>query len=170
MIFRLHFVSLPYLCPIFSHCLCCHFVPAVVEREPVLTGKPATFLLQEIMSSHGVRPEEMLMVGDRLDTDILWGQSTGMDTCLVLTGGGGDRSKRGGEGGKAGAGGRGEGGEQEQEGWGRKVGGTAGQSNGRSGALLQRPRDLVSCSRDDYSQFQVPWGPPKGGRQKQQGV
>jgi hypothetical protein len=59
---------------------------AVVEREPVLTGKPAAFLLQEIMSSHGVSPQEMLMVGDRLDTDILWGQSTGMDTCLVLTG------------------------------------------------------------------------------------
>ena len=28
----------------------------------------------------------MVMIGDRLDTDILFGNSSGVDTCLVFTG------------------------------------------------------------------------------------
>jgi ribonucleotide monophosphatase NagD (HAD superfamily) len=34
----------------------------------------------------GVKPDEAVMVGDRLDTDILAGQRAGMLTVLVLTG------------------------------------------------------------------------------------
>jgi ribonucleotide monophosphatase NagD (HAD superfamily) len=34
----------------------------------------------------GVQPEETVMLGDRLDTDILAGERAGMPTVLVLTG------------------------------------------------------------------------------------
>lgn len=52
----------------------------------MLTGKPSPFLIQDIVSTHGVTPQRMLMVGDRLDTDIAWGAATGMSTLLVMTG------------------------------------------------------------------------------------
>jgi ribonucleotide monophosphatase NagD (HAD superfamily) len=65
----------------------------VVEREPVLTGKPSPFLIQDIIATHGVTPQRMLMVGDRLDTDVAWGAATGMSTLLVMTGEGGSCCK-----------------------------------------------------------------------------
>jgi phosphoglycolate phosphatase len=60
---------------------------AVVEREPTITGKPSPFLLSDIIARHNCVPQKMIMVGDRLDTDILWGRNTGMATLLVMTGG-----------------------------------------------------------------------------------
>lgn len=61
-------------------------IKAVVEREPVVTGKPSPFLLSDIIAKHNCVPHKMIMVGDRLDTDILWGRNTGMSTLLVMTG------------------------------------------------------------------------------------
>jgi phosphoglycolate phosphatase len=61
-------------------------IAAVVEREPVVTGKPACFLVNDIIARHACSPHKMIMVGDRLDTDILWGRNTGMATLLVMTG------------------------------------------------------------------------------------
>lgn len=60
---------------------------AVVEFEPTITAKPSPFLMSDIMAKHNCVPARMLMVGDRLDTDVLWGLRTGMATLLVMTGG-----------------------------------------------------------------------------------
>jgi 4-nitrophenyl phosphatase len=38
------------------------------------------------MARMGVQPAETVMLGDRLDTDILAGERAGMPTVLVLTG------------------------------------------------------------------------------------
>jgi 4-nitrophenyl phosphatase len=54
--------------------------------EPTVIGKPETPLLEMALARMGVEPREAVMVGDRLDTDILAGQRTGMLTALVLTG------------------------------------------------------------------------------------
>jgi 4-nitrophenyl phosphatase len=54
--------------------------------QPVVIGKPETPMLEIAMERMGVRPEETVMVGDRLDTDILAGERAGMETVLVLTG------------------------------------------------------------------------------------
>ena len=43
-------------------------------------------MLEMAMARMGVRPEETVMIGDRLDTDILAGERAGMLTVLVLTG------------------------------------------------------------------------------------
>ncbi|GBF99032.1 phosphoglycolate phosphatase [Raphidocelis subcapitata] len=61
-------------------------VQAVVGMEPIVTGKPSPFMLRDVCAAHATTPDRMIMVGDRLDTDIAWGHATGMATLLVLTG------------------------------------------------------------------------------------
>jgi len=56
------------------------------QREPIVVGKPAPFMLDYISKTFGVRPDQMCMVGDRLDTDILFGKDGGLRTLLVLSG------------------------------------------------------------------------------------
>ena len=55
-------------------------------KEPIVIGKPQPTMLQVILSKYHLDPASTLMVGDRLDTDILFGQQGGLHTCLVLTG------------------------------------------------------------------------------------
>lgn len=55
-------------------------------REPIVVGKPAAFMLDYIAAKFSVRPDQMCMVGDRLDTDILFGRDGGLRTLLVLSG------------------------------------------------------------------------------------
>jgi len=55
-------------------------------REPVVIGKPEPLLLEMALHHLGVPPEEAVMIGDRLDTDIVAGYRAGMMTVLVLTG------------------------------------------------------------------------------------
>lgn len=52
----------------------------------VVLGKPNPGILNELAKSWGVELQEMLMVGDRLYTDIALGKTTGVKTALVLTG------------------------------------------------------------------------------------
>jgi 4-nitrophenyl phosphatase len=59
---------------------------AASGRLPIVIGKPETPMLETAMMRMGVRPEETVMLGDRLDTDILAGERAGMPTVLVLTG------------------------------------------------------------------------------------
>ena len=49
-------------------------------------GKPHSGLFQETLKRAGCLPREALMIGDRLDTDILGAQRLGLKTALVLTG------------------------------------------------------------------------------------
>ncbi len=55
-------------------------------RIPIVVGKPETLMMLKGIDQLGVRPEEAVMVGDRLDTDILSGHRAGLKTALVLTG------------------------------------------------------------------------------------
>ncbi|MBW4721173.1 HAD-IIA family hydrolase [Saccharothrix obliqua] len=52
--------------------------------EPAVAGKPAAPLLEQAAKSVGA--QRPLVVGDRLDTDILGAVHAGMDSLLVLTG------------------------------------------------------------------------------------
>jgi NagD protein len=52
----------------------------------LLAGKPSQLVLQVIFSRLSLQPEQCLMVGDRLETDIYMGQQAGMKTAVVLTG------------------------------------------------------------------------------------
>lgn len=55
-------------------------------QEPVVIGKPQPTTLLMALHKLGVEPHDAVMVGDRLDTDILAGHRAGMLTVLVLTG------------------------------------------------------------------------------------
>jgi 4-nitrophenyl phosphatase len=59
---------------------------AATGQRPIVIGKPETPMLETAMTRMGVPPEEAVMLGDRLDTDILAGERAGMSTVLVLTG------------------------------------------------------------------------------------
>ena len=51
-----------------------------------LAGKPLPFLFELCMQRLGTSAQETLVVGDRLNTDILGGQNSGCKTAMVLTG------------------------------------------------------------------------------------
>ncbi|KAA0153208.1 hypothetical protein FNF29_03396 [Cafeteria roenbergensis] len=54
--------------------------------EPEVAGKPSPRLMDLIAAHIGVPASRCAMVGDRLNTDIRFGNSTGAQTALVLTG------------------------------------------------------------------------------------
>jgi 4-nitrophenyl phosphatase len=55
-------------------------------QRPRVLGKPETALIEWALEDLGIGPEELLVVGDRLDTDIECGRRAGCPTWLVLTG------------------------------------------------------------------------------------
>ena len=59
---------------------------AATGIKPVVTGKPERLLYQQAMDRMGTSPATTLVIGDRLDTDILGGVRLAMPTALVLTG------------------------------------------------------------------------------------
>ncbi|XAR65771.1 Phosphoglycolate phosphatase [Bertholletia excelsa] len=57
------------------------------QRDPTVVGKPSTFMMDFLLQNRfHIATSRMCMVGDRLDTDILFGQNAGCRTLLVLSG------------------------------------------------------------------------------------
>jgi 4-nitrophenyl phosphatase len=56
------------------------------DQAPVVVGKPEQIYFNLALEMVGSQPGAAMVLGDRLDTDILGGQRAGMLTCLVLTG------------------------------------------------------------------------------------
>jgi 4-nitrophenyl phosphatase len=61
-------------------------IATAAGQPPLVIGKPETPLLVQSLHRMGVAAQDAVMIGDRLDTDILAGQRAGMLTVLVLTG------------------------------------------------------------------------------------
>ncbi|XP_078439202.1 phosphoglycolate phosphatase 2-like isoform X2 [Wolffia australiana] len=57
------------------------------QKEPIVVGKPSTFLMDFMRDRFKVPTSRMCMVGDRLDSDILFGLNAGCKTLLVLSDG-----------------------------------------------------------------------------------
>jgi 4-nitrophenyl phosphatase len=53
---------------------------------PIVIGKPEPLVIQMAVRHLGVEPSEAIMIGDRLDTDIIAGHRAGLLTVLLLTG------------------------------------------------------------------------------------
>lgn len=54
--------------------------------KPVIMGKPEPQLYTIAIERLGTNPNETLVIGDRLETDIAGGQKLGCRTCIVLSG------------------------------------------------------------------------------------
>ncbi|WP_411963205.1 HAD-IIA family hydrolase [Haloferax sp. YSMS24] len=64
-----------------------HAVAGVAGREPdAVLGKPSAVAQRVVLERLGLPAEDVLVVGDRLDTDIAFGLDAGMETALVKTG------------------------------------------------------------------------------------
>jgi 4-nitrophenyl phosphatase len=59
---------------------------AATDVKPFVTGKPEGLLYQQAIDRMGVTPATTLVIGDRLDTDILGGVRLGIPSAMVLTG------------------------------------------------------------------------------------
>lgn len=55
-------------------------------KKAIVKGKPSAFVTDLTVKELKAKPEEILIVGDNLQTDILMGIKGGMKTALVLTG------------------------------------------------------------------------------------
>eukprot|EP00971_Amphidinium_carterae_P343482 6483248-Amphidinium_carterae.1 len=63
------------------------FIAVAAGRQPdMICGKPSVSLARHILKSRGFEPHCTCMVGDRLDTDIEFGLSVGMQTLFVESG------------------------------------------------------------------------------------
>ena len=55
-------------------------------KEPHFIGKPEPDMALLSMEKYGCTPEETVLVGDRIYTDIACGVNAGIDTAFVLSG------------------------------------------------------------------------------------
>ena len=68
----------------------CGAMAALMEKAsgkvPFFVGKPNPLMMRTALNYLNVHPEKTVMVGDRMDTDIVAGVESGMRTVLVLSG------------------------------------------------------------------------------------
>ncbi|MGC3964801.1 MAG: HAD-IIA family hydrolase [Rhodocyclaceae bacterium] len=61
-------------------------ISAATGKKPYIVGKPNALMMTLATRKLGVHAEEAVMIGDRMDTDIVGGLEAGMKTALVLSG------------------------------------------------------------------------------------
>ncbi len=59
---------------------------AASGRAPTIIGKPQRGMFEAALAGLGTTPQETLMIGDRINTDIAGARALGMQTALVMTG------------------------------------------------------------------------------------
>ena len=68
----------------------CGAMAALIEKatgkSPFFIGKPNPFMMRAALNFLGVHSEQTVMIGDRMDTDVLAGIQSGLETILVLSG------------------------------------------------------------------------------------
>jgi NagD protein len=61
-------------------------VERATGRRAYFVGKPNPLMMRNALKKLGVRREDTVIIGDRMDTDIIAGIESEIETCLVLTG------------------------------------------------------------------------------------
>jgi NagD protein len=61
-------------------------IRASTGRQPYYVGKPNPLMMRSALNAIDAHSETAVMIGDRMDTDVVCGLEAGMETILVLTG------------------------------------------------------------------------------------
>ena len=61
-------------------------ITAATGVKPYFVGKPNPYMIRAALRRLGSHSEDTVMIGDRMDTDIMGGVESGMKTILVLSG------------------------------------------------------------------------------------
>jgi HAD superfamily hydrolase (TIGR01450 family) len=61
-------------------------IEAVSRKRPHVVGKPNPYVMELIEKEHRLKKSEILVVGDRLETDITFAKNCGVKSALVLSG------------------------------------------------------------------------------------
>jgi NagD protein len=61
-------------------------ISAATGVQPYFIGKPNPLMIRSALRQIGAHSESTVMIGDRMDTDIVTGLEAGLETILVLTG------------------------------------------------------------------------------------
>jgi NagD protein len=61
-------------------------ITAATGRRPYFVGKPNPMMFRSALNRISAHSETTVMIGDRMDTDIVAGIEAGLDTILVLSG------------------------------------------------------------------------------------
>jgi NagD protein len=61
-------------------------IEKATSKAPFFVGKPNPLMMRSALRYLGVHSENTIMVGDRMDTDIVAGVMSGLETILVMTG------------------------------------------------------------------------------------
>ena len=61
-------------------------ITAATAVRPYFVGKPNPFMMRAALDRLGVHAANAVMIGDRMDTDVVAGTESGLETILVLTG------------------------------------------------------------------------------------
>lgn len=61
-------------------------IETATGKKPYIIGKPNALMMTIATKKLGVHSSDTIMIGDRMDTDIVGGLEAGMTTCLVLSG------------------------------------------------------------------------------------
>ncbi len=61
-------------------------IERATEKSPFYVGKPNPLMMRYALNYIGIHSANTLMVGDRMDTDVIAGMMSGIETILVLTG------------------------------------------------------------------------------------
>ncbi len=64
----------------------CQLIESTTGRKPIYIGKPEPTMVETVRKKYGYSPEQTVVVGDRLYTDIASGLNAGVDAICVLTG------------------------------------------------------------------------------------
>jgi 4-nitrophenyl phosphatase len=62
------------------------FLQTASATPAIIAGKPKPFLFKLALKKMGVKPEETLDIGDRIETDLVGGKLAGCQTALVTSG------------------------------------------------------------------------------------
>jgi arabinose operon protein AraL len=56
------------------------------KKVEIIVGKPSPLMIQAALEVMALKPEDCILIGDRLETDIKMGKESGIATGIVLTG------------------------------------------------------------------------------------